>query len=177
MPVNVEGKFRLSNRKAIEEGLRGLSCERHTQTDYYVNYSGSKLKLREYEDGRCELIQYQRADVPTIKVSEYRIIPYASKDSFQAALKNFTKNYGLKGVVKKTRELYTVENVRIHVDQVEGLGDFLEIETEVQTQDEPMGYFKQTEDVLKALVAEDIGPAVAESYIDLTLQGHVPHQE
>ncbi len=94
------------------------------QTDTYFNVVHGRLKLRE---GNIEnsLINYEREDYAGAK--ESRVILY--RHTSDAALKEIlTKQLGVKVVVKKKRKIYFVENVKIHFDQVEQLGTFIEVE-------------------------------------------------
>ncbi|HEV2873933.1 MAG TPA: cytidine deaminase [Thermoleophilaceae bacterium] len=95
------------------------------QTDTYFSRARGRLKLREQQPGDAELIQYRRADAPGARESEYRRVATADapalRDALDAAL-------GTLVVVEKRRRLLLRENVRIHLDEVEGLGSFLELE-------------------------------------------------
>jgi predicted adenylyl cyclase CyaB len=71
------------------------------------------------------LIYYRRADVAGPKPSEYFISRTADPESLRGLL---TAAFGVKGVVRKTRHLYLVGQTRIHLDDVEGLGHFMELE-------------------------------------------------
>lgn len=93
------------------------------QVDTYFNVPEGRLKLREAEPGGCELIYYHRPEVVEPKSSEYQLqeVPPALKDFLATAL-------GVNAVVDKERHLYLWRNVRIHLDQVQGLGRFIEFE-------------------------------------------------
>jgi homotetrameric cytidine deaminase len=95
------------------------------QRDTYFRVAEGRLKLREEEPGQDALIQYRRADEAVARESRYRLAPVddapALRDALAAAL-------GTLVVVDKRRRLLLWEGVRIHLDRVEGLGDFLELE-------------------------------------------------
>lgn len=93
------------------------------QVDTYFNVSSGRLKLREATPGHSELVHYHRPDVAGAKGCDYTLEPVAPtiKPMLAAAL-------GVLTVVDKTRTLFLWENVRIHLDRVEGLGRFLEFE-------------------------------------------------
>jgi homotetrameric cytidine deaminase len=95
------------------------------QTDTYFSRARGRLKLREQEPGEAELIQYRRADAPGARESEYRRVPAADAAGLRAAL---NAALGTLVVVEKRRRLLLHENVRIHLDEVDGLGTFLELE-------------------------------------------------
>lgn len=101
--------------------------EEVVQTDTYFNVPAGRLKLREfpYESNPSQLIFYARSDEAEPRRSDYHILeiyePAALKDVLALAL-------GVKAVVKKERTVYLFRNVRIHLDEVAGLGAFLELE-------------------------------------------------
>jgi homotetrameric cytidine deaminase len=95
-----------------------------TQVDTYFAAREGRLKLRE-EDGVGTLIPYARADEAVARTSTYHLVavpdPTALKTALDGAL-------GTVVVVEKFRRLLLWENVRIHLDAVEGLGTWLELE-------------------------------------------------
>ena len=95
------------------------------QRDTYFRVGDGRLKLREETPGGAALIQYHRSDRPEARESRYRIAPVedgaALREALDAAL-------GTLVVVDKERRLLLWEGVRIHLDTVEGLGSFLELE-------------------------------------------------
>jgi cytidine deaminase len=106
---------------AIAEEDRGEIAQRDT----YFAVARGRLKLREQEPGETELIHYRRADSAEPRESEYRIVPVADgravREVLDAAL-------GIVVVVQKSRRLLLSQGVRIHLDEVEGLGSFVELE-------------------------------------------------
>ena len=96
------------------------------QRDTYFRVAGGRLKLREETPGGAALIQYHRADAAQARESRYRLSPVqdgaALREALDAAL-------GTLVVVDKERRLLLWEGVRIHLDRVEGLGSFLELES------------------------------------------------
>lgn len=94
------------------------------QVDTYFQTSYGRLKLRE---GRIEnnLIYYLRDDQAGPKSSHFNLV----KSEDPAGLKEvLSKSMGIKVVVRKKREIYYIDNVKFHIDDVEGLGSFIEIE-------------------------------------------------
>src|SRR5690242_9665719 len=95
------------------------------QRDTYFAAPRGRLKLREQEPGGAELIAYERSDAAEARESRYRIAAVpdgpALRDALEAAL-------GITVVVDKRRRLLTWEGVRIHLDDVERLGAFVELE-------------------------------------------------
>jgi homotetrameric cytidine deaminase len=135
------------------------------QTDTYFSRARGRLKLREQEPGDAELIQYRRADAPGARESEYRRVPAADAPGLREAL---DAALGTLVVVEKRRRLLLHENVRIHIDQVEGLGSFLELEAVSP----PEAELSAEHERLRRLRAElEVGDdsLVAQSYSDLLL--------
>jgi predicted adenylyl cyclase CyaB len=128
MPSNVEIKAMLRNRAAAEAVAARLSdttAERMDQEDVFFNSAGARLKLRILGPERGELIRYERPDVAQIRGSKYWIARTSDPEPLREILR---QTLGITGVVRKARILYKVGQTRIHIDRVEGLGDFLELE-------------------------------------------------
>jgi homotetrameric cytidine deaminase len=111
----------------LERALAGGAEERGLlqQRDTYFSVARGRLKLREEEPGGATLIAYERPDEAAERVSSYRLAPVADPDELRAAL---TAAIGVDVVVVKRRRLLLWETVRIHLDEVRGLGSFLELE-------------------------------------------------
>jgi len=94
------------------------------QIDTYFNVNSGRLKLRE---GNIEnnLIHYQRSDQSGPKQSDIVLYKSAKENGLKDIL---NKSLGIKVVVDKMREIYFIENVKFHIDKVQNLGDFIEIE-------------------------------------------------
>ena len=95
------------------------------QRDTYFHAVTGRLKLRETAGAHAELIAYARADLAGPKVSHYRLVPVYDPAALSAAL---GAALGVRGVVEKRRRLVVWRNVRIHLDEVAGLGRFVELE-------------------------------------------------
>lgn len=127
MHINVEIKAKSDNQQFIRQTLiknnayyKGVDF----QIDTYFNVSFGRLKLRE---GQIEnyLIHYNRSDIEGPKQSD--IVLY--KSDIESNLKQIlTKSLGVLVVVSKKREIYFIDNVKFHIDTVEKLGNFVEIE-------------------------------------------------
>jgi adenylate cyclase class 2 len=96
------------------------------QRDTYFAAPRGRLKLREEEPGGATLIAYERPDAAAERVSDYRLVPVAEPEPLRAALA--AANGIAVVVVKERRLLLWDETVRIHLDDVEGLGSYLELE-------------------------------------------------
>lgn len=95
------------------------------QRDTYFNVRVGGLKFREQEPGHPHLIQFERADEPQQRESRYRIVEIHDAQTLLAAL---SAAIGTTVVVTKRRHLFLWGDVRIHLDEVEGLGSFIELE-------------------------------------------------
>ncbi len=101
------------------------------QRDTYFGVPHGRLKLREEEDAdgaRAVMIAYERPDEPTVRLSRYRLVDVGDPAGTRAALE---ATCGVRAVVAKRRRLLLADNVRIHLDEVDGLGAFLELEAVV----------------------------------------------
>lgn len=96
-----------------------------TQQDTYFGARRGRLKLREEEGAEARLVSYLRPDRLGSRESRYRIVSVDRVDELKAALSD---SLGVVAVVVKRRRLFLWENVRIHLDRVDGLGDFIELE-------------------------------------------------
>ena len=170
MPLkNVEIKARCSKPGNIRDVLRAEGADfkgKDHQTDTYFKVESGRLKLRE---GSIEnnLIYYDRPDTKSPKPSHIQLISMAHPQKMKSLL---THALGIDVVVKKQREIYFINNVKFHIDIVEKLGDFVEIEaidkdgsiseTKLRKQCE---YYMQLFDI-------SVDDLVAESYSNLINQ-------
>ncbi len=95
------------------------------QEDIFFHCDSGRLKLRRFSDTAGELIFYQRPDGREPLESQYSRSPTTDPDGITEVL---SKSLGVRGIVKKTRTLYWSGQTRIHIDEVEGLGSFMELE-------------------------------------------------
>jgi adenylate cyclase class IV len=131
---NIESKFRCLDHEAVlARAVRaGASDEGWLhQRDQFYEVPRGRLKLRTIEGSGSELIAYEREDIPGTRASEYgRYVtsdPTSLADVLERALPRA-------GVLEKTRHLLILHNTRIHLDDVVGLGRFVELETVIGTQ-------------------------------------------
>jgi len=123
----VEIKARCRQVQRVREYLRSHGADMRGidhQTDTYFRVRRGRLKLRE---GRIEnaLIYYERADQESAKQSDILLTETPPGSALKAQL---TQALGVLVVVKKQREIAFINNVKFHIDNVEGLGHFVEIE-------------------------------------------------
>ena len=132
MGLNIELKALCANLKDFEQKIRQLS---HTldghdrQTDTFFKVPAGRLKLRESTLYGNFLIPYMRHNESGPKRSDYSLLPVTDAPFLKKLLQNM---FGILVVVKKERTIYLHENVRIHLDRVENLGDFIEFEAVIQ---------------------------------------------
>jgi adenylate cyclase class IV len=162
---NVESKFRYADHDAVaalalaagatDEGLLH-------QHDEFYEVSRGRLKFRTIEGRGSELIAYEREDTPATRASEYgRYVtqdPTSLADVLERALPR-------NGVVEKTRHLLILRSTRIHLDDVVGLGRFVELETVIGTQSDADAE-REHLDVLELLGLGD-AERIAVGYVDL----------
>ncbi|MCH8502943.1 MAG: class IV adenylate cyclase [Ectothiorhodospiraceae bacterium] len=133
------------------------------QEDTFFHVPRGRLKLREFGDGTGELIQYDRPDSPGPKQSTYVRTPASEPHSLKAAL---AAALGVRAVVRKRRTLFLVEETRIHLDEVAELGQFLELEVVLRTeQSEAEG--RMIADRLMSELGVDPSDLVSRAYVDL----------
>jgi predicted adenylyl cyclase CyaB len=128
MPVNIEIKARARKFDEIRsraEKLSDVPVEVIPQEDIFFNVEHGRLKLRVLAPDRGQLIYYNRPDQEGPKRSDYHIAETPNPDNLKRVLE---LAYGIRGIVKKTRYLYLVGHTRVHLDDVEGLGQFMELE-------------------------------------------------
>ena len=126
MHKNVEIKARIKDKKTIRNFLRAQGADFKgvdRQIDTYFNSPSGRLKLRE---GTIEnhLIHYERTNQQGPKRSDVTLVSFNDKTIKEL----LTKMLGVQTVVDKTREIYFINNVKFHIDDVKGLGQFMEIE-------------------------------------------------
>ena len=134
---NVEVKVRLTDiaiQSDIACKLANSAPTIEKQTDFFFHVPKGRLKLRQLSDNSGQLIFYVRPDQLGPKMSEYMIYDTNDPNSLRTVLDNA---FGVRGVVRKTREIFMVGRTRIHLDQVEDLGEFLELEVVLEKDEAP----------------------------------------
>ena len=128
MARNIEIKAHIPSVAAILERAAALADEgpiEIQQDDTFFECRSGRLKLRTFTGGEGELIFYRRSDEHGPKESFYVRTPTAAPDSLRETL---ALAYGVVGRVRKNRTLFIAGRARIHLDVVENLGHFLELE-------------------------------------------------
>jgi predicted adenylyl cyclase CyaB len=167
MARNVEIKARVSDLAALAEKVAAIADDGPAlieQEDTFFHCPHGRLKLRARSPTQGELIFYERADDAGPKESRYVrtscVDPEALKDILGRAL-------GIRGVIRKRRRLYRVGQTRIHLDEVEGLGNFLELEVVLRDDQDSADGAAIARRVMSelAVTEEDLVP---QAYIDLS---------
>jgi adenylate cyclase, class 2 len=166
--INIEIKARTQ----LAEDIRNFLLENNAlfkgvdhQTDTYFNASIGRLKLRQ---GNIEnnLIYYEREDKAGPKQSDFKLVAVQDAEGLKQAL---SLALGIKVVVSKKREIYFIENVKFHIDELEGLGKFVEIEASNKYKDLPIEKLRaQCDYYMNALKIRD-EDLVQQSYSDMLL--------
>jgi predicted adenylyl cyclase CyaB len=134
-----------------------------SQLDTYFDVPRGRLKLREQMPGGAQLITYERADARDDTESRYRLVAVTDAAELKAAL---ATTLGVRVEVRKVRRLFLFEGVRIHLDEVEGLGSFIEFEG-VATNDRGTDAFVPLLADLRRRFGIDDDGLLAVSYSDL----------
>ncbi|XP_075234683.1 uncharacterized protein LOC142332253 [Lycorma delicatula] len=166
MSRNVEVKAKIDN---FNEFL--VKCEELSQSvgeiikqeDYFYNSSNGRLKLRNIEGRKSELISYVRPDDDKPKLSEYDKCDVHNSDELNKVL---SRALGVCGVVKKTRHLFLIGQTRIHVDQVTGLGSFMELEV-VLSKTQTIEDGQKIANELMEKLSVNSGQLISVAYVDL----------
>jgi adenylate cyclase class IV len=180
--LNLELKVRtdaaglaLAQQRLVAAGIARRELE---QIDTYFAARQGRLKLREInavgEEPAAELIAYARPSVVGPRWSTYHRLPIAVAQvaALRAAL---ATTIGVAVVVAKRREVGIRERTRVHLDRVEGLGYFVELETVVASEDHRAGAADELAATAAWLGLAVAGPdVIAESYADLLLAAQPP---
>jgi predicted adenylyl cyclase CyaB len=154
-------------QRELAERLADGPPELLEQADTFFPTPHGRLKLRQLAVDRGELIYYERPDEAGPKQSTYVL---AATDQPEALSAILTRALGVRGVVRKRRWLYRVGQTRIHFDEVEGLGTFLEVEVVLQPGQTISEGERIAEDIRRQLAVRD-EDLVGSAYIDLLMPG------
>jgi adenylate cyclase class IV len=166
MARNIEIKARVHDLGAIRAKAAALASspgEILQQTDTFFAVPAGRLKVREFPDGSGELIAYERPNQPGPKESSYSRFVCANADALTLTLGRVLSS---RGTVVKQREVFLIGRTRVHLDHVEGLGFFVELEVVLAHGEPAEDGHREAHGLLDTL---DIPQAalVAEAYIDL----------
>lgn len=166
MTRNIEIKARVAGMaklRSLVEKLSETPGELITQEDIFFHVQAGRLKLRVLAADRGELIYYERPNQSGPKLSNYLL---ARTNEPQAMRSVLASALGIRGVVRKKRCLYWFGRTRIHLDEVDGLGEFVELEVVLQPgQAAEQG--QQTAAELMSVLGISAGDLIEGAYIDL----------
>jgi adenylate cyclase class 2 len=164
MPKNLEIKAcipSLQSALAACVRIRARRIDTLKQTDTYFNVKKGRLKLREINGRKCELIYYERTNRKGSRYSDYVVIPLEEPRAMKLVCDLL---FGVKTIVKKSRILFLYRNARIHIDEVKGLGSFVEFEVLVNRGKEQA---KRLMDILILEFGISRQSSIAGSYVDM----------
>ena len=165
MPSNIEIKAHARNFEEIKSRAQKLSdvpVQVISQEDTFFNTARGRLKLRVLAD-HAQLIYYTRPDQEGPKRSDYHITRSTDPENLKRVLE---LAYGIRGVVKKTRYLYLVGQTRLHLDDVEGLGQFMELEV-VMAEGQSDAEGQAIAEGLMSVLGVESGDLIDGAYMDL----------
>lgn len=171
MPTNIEVKARVHDPdrlRQLAERISDTPVEVLHQEDTFFQTPHGRLKLRMLAPDAGELIYYERLDASGPKASRYIL----SHTSEPASLKTvLSAVLPVRGVVRKQRLLYMAGSTRIHIDQVERLGAFMELEVQLQ----PGQSLEEGQEIANSLLAQlEIHPSdlIQGAYMDMLEQNN-----
>jgi predicted adenylyl cyclase CyaB len=174
MSSNIEIKARVSDFNKLRRRTERLSDTRMEvipQEDIFFNTPKGRLKLRILSQNEGQLIYYIRPNQEGPKRSDYHIFLTSDPQNLKYILE---LAYGIRGIVKKTRYLYLVGQTRVHLDDVEGLGQFMELEVVMREGQSDSDGHAIAEDLMTALGVER-SDLLEGAYMDLLESSTLPH--
>ena len=167
MKRNVEIKAAVTDLAAVQRRAESLADEGPVvleQEDIFFHCPRGRLKLRRFAgSAQAELIAYERPDAAGPKESRYVVHRTDDPDGLLDAL---SIALGVRGIVRKRRTLYLIGQTRVHLDRVEGLGDFVELEVVLSDEQDPGDGLATARRLMAELgIAES--QLVEKAYIDL----------
>ncbi len=166
MARNIEIKARVEDMERTSRLVAGAADrgpQTLVQTDTFFVVDRGRLKLREFADSDAELIYYLRPDTTGPKESKYQREQVSNPTAMREL---FAERLGTIGTVRKERTVYWVGRTRIHLDEVQKLGNFLELEVVLKEQ-EPVEAGVREAERLMELFEIDEASLVSDAYIDL----------
>ncbi|UCE65282.1 MAG: class IV adenylate cyclase [Candidatus Zixiibacteriota bacterium] len=166
MARNIEIKAKAQDfqkQMLIAESLGDGKVQHLFQEDTFFYVPSGRLKLREFGDGKGELIQYERGDSLEPAECRYLLYPADKPTILKDAL---TKALGIRAVVRKRRIVYFAGQTRIHFDEVEDLGKFIELEVVLNQGEKAELGVAIAEDLMKKL-GIDNQDLIEPAYVDL----------
>lgn len=170
MARNIEIKARIASIEAVASKAAAVATEgpiEILQDDTFFRCDNGRLKLRAFSAASGELIFYRRPDQQGPKESFYLRSPTTEPDTLRELL---ALAYGQSGRVRKHRTLFLAGRTRIHLDRVEGLGDFLELEVVLGKDEASEVGVREAHEWMAALGVEP-SQLIEGAYVDLLARG------
>ena len=167
--INVEIKAKCFHLKKVEAFLVTNNASfvgTDYQKDTYFHVSSGRLKLRQ---GNIEnnLIFYTRNNQPGPKQSDFHLVKFEDGKALENLL---TEALGVKVIVEKKRSIYYINNVKIHLDELDGFGTFVEIEaSNINAEDKTIDDLRKQCEALMAAFDITEGDLIHNSYSDILL--------
>lgn len=169
MPRNIEIKARIESVEALASKAAAIADKgpiEIPQDDTFFPCESGRLKLRAFSKGKGELIFYRRADRKGPKESFYIRSPTSDPEALRESL---SLAYGQAGRVRKHRTLFFVGRTRVHLDKVEGLGHFLELEVVLEEGESSDAGVREARDLAARLGIEP-SQMIEGAYVELLAQ-------
>lgn len=163
----VELQAKVDTLESVRRKLKALKAKHvgtFQQVDIYFDVPKGRLKLRQINSEKAQLIYYERKNISKPKRSDVFILEIPKNKTFTAILREILKP---KAIVKKTREIYWHQETQIHLDTVDSLGCYVEFERKAPNT--PKGIERNTKLLEKLMETLEISPKNLEksSYSDL----------
>jgi predicted adenylyl cyclase CyaB len=168
MARNIEIKARIENVAVLVPKVAALATEgplEIAQDDTFFKCDAGRLKLRAFSNEAGELIFYRRVNQTGPKESFYTKSPTSSPETLRESL---SLAYGQIGRIRKYRTLYLVGRTRVHLDRVEGLGHFLELEVMLVDDESPEAGIREAGELMDQLGVQP-DQLIEGAYLDLIL--------
>ncbi|XP_076749910.1 uncharacterized protein LOC143422846 [Xylocopa sonorina] len=165
---NIEIKARIDSPEQKISKIKQLTndeCKIIKQHDTFFKVPEGRLKLRKFQNGSGELLYYMRTDTTGPKLCSYEKAVLDAEGCAGIA-KILAASNGCIGIVEKTRKLYMIGQTRVHIDNVKGLGDFLELEVVLADEQDTETGEKIAHDLMTKLDIKE-QDLIANAYIDL----------
>jgi adenylate cyclase class IV len=164
MARNIEIKARAQQFDQLRERAAELSPEApliFRQQDFFYDVPRGRLKLRQFDDGTPAELIFDDRDGP--KASYYTRSPVTNPEAMHSLLATALTT---RGIVTKERHVYISGRTRIHLDRVDGLGDFVELEVLLAPDDDEEGGHAEARAMFAKLGVPE-SDLVAVAYVDL----------
>jgi predicted adenylyl cyclase CyaB len=166
MARNIEIKARVQDLAAVRAKATALAPgpgETIIQIDTFFVVPRGRLKIREFADGSGELIAYERPDHTGPKESHYTRLSCDTPEVLARALGQVLPT---RGRVVKHREVFIVGRTRVHLDDVENLGSFVELEVVMRDDESAQDAEREAHELMAALAIPPTS-LISGAYIDL----------